>query len=62
MEFNAISHKLVLLSGAKRSEKDRVLPRRNSGETQFGRDAIRASQQLFLFDPKKRQLIKKWTA
>ncbi|MDY9925762.1 hypothetical protein [Methanosarcina sp.] len=30
------------MSEAKRSEKDCVLPRRNSGETQFGRDAIRA--------------------
>ncbi|WP_229392359.1 hypothetical protein [Methanosarcina sp. DH2] len=30
------------MSETKWSEKDRVLPRRNSGETQFGRDAIRA--------------------
>jgi len=30
------------ISPLERSEKDRVLPRRNSGEAQFGRGAIRA--------------------
>ncbi|WP_440947965.1 hypothetical protein ACSAZL_06885 [Methanosarcina sp. T3] len=32
----------LFFSLLERSETDRVLPRRNSGETQFGRDAIRA--------------------
>jgi hypothetical protein len=60
--------KTVLLSGAKRSEKDcvlprrnsgrrgRVLPRRNSGEAQFGRDAIREAKLCWL-NPVFRKLI-----
>ncbi|MDY9924766.1 hypothetical protein [Methanosarcina sp.] len=32
------------MSETKWSEKDRVLPRRNSGESQFGRDTIRGEE------------------
>jgi len=42
MKLTTIAHKLAFLSETEWSEKDRVLPRRNSGEAQFGRGAIRA--------------------
>ncbi|MDY9926995.1 hypothetical protein [Methanosarcina sp.] len=36
MKLTIIAHKVVLLSETECSEKDRVLPRRNSGESQIG--------------------------
>ncbi|MCC4769422.1 hypothetical protein FXV91_04175 [Methanosarcina sp. DH2] len=46
MKLTIIAHKLVLLSETKWSEKDRVLPRRNSGEAQFGHHKKEKSKQL----------------
>ncbi|MCC4770673.1 hypothetical protein FXV91_10915 [Methanosarcina sp. DH2] len=38
------------MSETKWSEKDRVLPSRNSGESQFGRVAIRGEKDIVLLN------------